>query len=309
VAAIALAIGAVAGSGLVASAQEGGPVRIAVNPWVGSEANAAVVAHILENQLGYDVELINIDENTVWQGFETGEVDAILEVWGHDADRTQYVDELGVAQDAGLMGVNGVIGWYVPGWMVEEYPDITNWENLNEYAELFRTSESGEKGQFLIGDPSFVTNDESLIANLGLDFQVVAAGSEPALIESFTQATRQRTPVIGYFYDPQWAWSQEPLLSEPLVKIDLPAWTEGCDAVPEEVACDYPAYPLWKAIRTEFAEAGGPAVDLIKGFSWSNLDQNTVSAYISNEGMSAEDAAARWVEENPDKVAAWLPAA
>jgi glycine betaine/proline transport system substrate-binding protein len=309
VAAIVLAAATVATSGSVALAQDAGPVRIAVNPWVGSEANAAVIAHILESQLGYDVELINIDENTVWQGFETGEVDAILEVWGHDADRALYIDDLGVAQDAGPMGVNGVIGWYVPGWMVEEYPDITDSENLNEYAELFRTSESGDKGQFLIGDPSFVTNDEALITNLGLDFQVVAAGSEPALIESFTQATEQRTPLIGYFYDPQWAHSQEPLLSAPLVKVNLPEWTEGCDAVPEEVACDYPAYPLWKAVRTEFAESGGAAYELISNFSWSNLDQNTVSAYISNEGLSAEEAAARWVEENPDKVAAWLPAA
>ena len=162
-AAIFLAAATVAASGSVAVAQDAGPVRIAVNPWVGSEANAAVVAYILESQLGYDVELINIDENTVWQGFETGEVDAILEVWGHDADRALYIDDLGVAQDAGPMGVNGVIGWYVPGWMVEDYPDITDWENLNEHAELFRTSESGDKGQFLIGDPSFVTNDEALI--------------------------------------------------------------------------------------------------------------------------------------------------
>ena len=137
----------------------------------------------------------------------------------------------------------------------------------------------------------------------------MAAGSEPALIESFTQATEQRTPLIGYFYDPQWAWSQEPLLSAPLVKVNLPEWTEGCDAVPEDVACDYPAYELWKAVRTEFAETGGDAYELIANFSWSNLDQNTVSAYISNEGLSAEEAAARWVEENPDKVAAWLPAA
>ena len=306
--ALVLVVAAIAGSGLAAVAQEAGPVRIAVNPWVGSEANAAVVAHLLENELGYDVELVNIDENTVWQGFETGEIDAILEVWGHDADRQLYIDEKGVAQDAGLMGVNGVIGWYVPGWMAEEYPDITDWENLNEYAELFRTSESGDKGQFLLGDPSYVSNDEALISNLGLDFTVVTGGSEATLIESFNQATEQRTPLLAYFYEPQWAWSQEPLLSDPLVRVKLPEWTEGCDAVPEDVACDYPEYPLWKAVRTEFAEGGGAAYELIENFEWTNIDQATVSAYISNEGMSPEEAAARWVEENPDKVAAWLPA-
>src|SRR3712207_7504448 len=53
----------------------------------------------------------------------------------------------------------GQIGWWVPPWMVEEYPDILDWQNLNKYADLFKTSESGGKGQLLDGDPSFVTND------------------------------------------------------------------------------------------------------------------------------------------------------
>jgi glycine betaine/proline transport system substrate-binding protein len=308
-AAVALALVASAAFGPGAGAQEIGPVRLAVNPWTGSAANVAVVAHLLENELGYEVELINIDENTAWQGFETGEVDAILEIWGHDADRALYIDEKGVAQDAGPMGVNGVIGWYVPGWMAEEYPGITDWENLNEHAELFRTSESGDKGQFLLGDPSYVSNDAALIENLGLEFTLVTGGSEAALIESFAQATNQRTPLLAYFYEPQWAWSQPPLLEQPLVKVNLPPWTEGCDAVPEEVACDYPSYELWKAVSTTFAENGGAAYELIRNFDWTNVDQATVSAYIDNEGMSAEDAAARWVEENPGKVAAWLPAA
>jgi glycine betaine/proline transport system substrate-binding protein len=81
--------------------------------------------------------------------------------------------------------------------MAEEYPDITDWQNLDTYAELFRTSESGDKGQFLGGDPSYVSNDAALIDNLELDFQLVNSGSEAALIESFRQATIQRTPLLG----------------------------------------------------------------------------------------------------------------
>ena len=162
------------------------------------------------------------EEGVDWQGFETGEVDAILEVWGHDADRKTFIDDKKVAQDAGKMGVNGTIGWYVPGWMAKEHPDITDWNNLNKYADLFKTSESGDKGQFLLGDPSYVSNDQAIIDNLKLNYKVVAGGSEAALIESLKQATTQKTPLLAYFYDPQWAWSQEPLKSEPLVKINLP---------------------------------------------------------------------------------------
>ena len=63
---------------------EGGTVNIAINPWVGYEANAAVVAHLLENELGYTVNKKDLKEDVSWQGFETGEVDAVVENWAHD---------------------------------------------------------------------------------------------------------------------------------------------------------------------------------------------------------------------------------
>ena len=72
--------------------------------------------------------------------------------------------------------------------MAEQYPDITDWNNLNKYADMFKTSESGGKGQLLDGDPSFVTNDEALVKNLNLNYKVVYAGSEAALIQAFRQA-------------------------------------------------------------------------------------------------------------------------
>lgn len=56
----------------------------------------------------------------------------------------------------------------------------------------------------------------------------------------------------------------------------------------------------------EFAESGSPAHDLVRNFSWTNDDQNLVAKYIAEDKMSLEDAAAKWVEENRDKVDAWL---
>ena len=44
----------------------------------------------------------------------------------------------------------------------------------------------------------------------------------------------------------------------------------------------------------------------MKNFEWTNDDQNQVAAYITSDGMSPEDAAAKWIEDNPDKVDAWL---
>jgi glycine betaine/proline transport system substrate-binding protein len=281
---------------------EKGTVKIAINPWVGAEANVAVVKSLLEDKLGFTVTATPLAEEVAWPGFDTGEIDAILENWGHPDLEKTYITDKGVAQDAGLNGVDGIIGWYVPEWMATQYPDIVDSVNLNKYAELFKTSESGDQGQFLGSDPTFVTNDEALIKNLDLNFKVVYSGSEAATITAFQQATDQKTPLIGYFYDPQWLHSKIKL-----VKINLPAWTEGCDTDPKKVACDYPLYKLNKIVAKTLADSGNEAYTLIKNFSWTNADQNLVADYITNQGMTADEAGDKWVAENEAKWSAWMP--
>ncbi|WP_430297142.1 ABC transporter substrate-binding protein [Sinomonas sp. B1-1] len=278
-----------------------GTFNMAVNPWVGYEADAYVVGTLAKEKLGCTVNYKTLKEEVAWQGFGSGEVDAVIENWGHPDLTEKYIKQQKTAVDAGPTGNTGVIGWFVPPWMAKQYPDITDGANLNKYADLFKTSESGGQGQLLDGDPSFVTNDEALVKNLGLNFKVVYAGSEPALIQAFRQAEQNHTPLIGYFYDPQWFMAEVPL-----VKVNLPAYTDGCDADAAKVACDYPKYDLNKIASTKFANSGSPAYKLVKNFTWTNEDQNTVSGYIARDGMDPAAAAKKWIDANPDKVAAWL---
>lgn len=279
-----------------------GTVTIAVNPWVGYEANVAVVSYLAKTQLGCTVVEKELTEEAAWNGLANGEVDAILENWGHDDLKKANIDQKRVVVEHGITGNKGIIGWYVPPWMVEEYPDITDWRNLNKYAHLFRTDKSGGKGQLLDGDPSYVTNDEALVRNLDLDYTVVYAGSEDVLIEEFRRAQSTRTPLLGYFYSPQW------LLTEVrLAHIKLPAYTPGCDADPKKVACDYQPYDLDKIVNKKFAESGSPAATLIKNFRWTDADQNAVAYDLAQRKMSRDAAAKRWLDAHPATWQRWLP--
>jgi glycine betaine/proline transport system substrate-binding protein len=289
--------------GTAAAGGKCGTFNIAVNPWVGYEADAAVVGYVAEKNLGCTVTKKDLKEEVSWQGFGTGEVDVVLENWGHDDLVKKYIDEQKTAVDVGSTGNEGVIGWYVPPWMAQKYPDILDWKNLNKYAAQFKTSESGGKGQLLDGDPSFVTNDEALVKNLKLDYKVVYAGSEAALITAFRQAEAKKKPLLGYFYAPQWFLSEVALK-----KVALPAYTDGCDADAAKIACDYPTYDLNKVASAKFMSSGSPAAALVKNFKWTNDDQNLVAKYIAEDKLTPEAAAKKWVDANPDKVKAWLPA-
>jgi glycine betaine/proline transport system substrate-binding protein len=302
---VTLAVSGCGGASSTAADSAGskGVVKIAVNPWVGYEADAAVVGYLLEHELGYKVEKKNLKEEISWQGFESGDVDAVLENWGHDDLKKTYIQDKKVAVEVGPTGNKGVIGWYVPQWMADKYPDITDWKNLGRYAAMFKTSESGGKGQLLDGDPSYVTNDEALVANLKLNYKVVYSGSEAALIKAAQQATAQKKPLLFYFYEPQWLFSKEKY-----VRVKLPAYTAGCDTDAKKIACDYPDYDLDKIASKKFADTGGAAYQLIKNFRWTNDDQNLVSDYITNQGMTAEQAGEKWVKEHESTWKPWIPA-
>ncbi|MEU3690586.1 ABC transporter substrate-binding protein [Streptomyces narbonensis] len=285
-----------------ADAKSSRTVTLSTQSWVGAQANVAVAGYLLEHELGYRVDTVQIDEVPAWDALSQGRVDAILEDWGHPEQEKRYIDDKGTIARGGDLGVTGHIGWYVPTYFAEQHPDVTDWRNLNEYADEFRTAESGGKGQLLDGSPSYVTNDKALVNSLDLDYQVVFAGSEAAQITQIKQFAKERKPFLTYWYKPQWLFEKVPM-----TEVKLPAYKEGCDADPEKVACAYPHTPLQKFLNARFADGGGDAAAFLKKFRWTTEDQNEVALMIAEQKLSPQEAAGRWVKENETTWRAWLP--
>ena len=298
------------GSSPAASLAACGTVNIADNAWVGYEADVAVVAYLLKNELGCTVNIKNITEQVSWQGFPTGDVDVILENWGHADLAKQYITDQKVAVDLGSQGNQGIIGWYIPKVYADAHPNLltansdpkTFADALNAVASDFATSESGGKGQILDGDPSYVTNDEALVNGLGLNYKVVYSGSEAASDKAIKAAIDAGKPILAYYWEPNWFSTQVDL-----VHLKLPAYTDGCDSNPKSMTCDYPPYPLNKVASAAFMNSGSPAATLIKNFTWTNDDQNTVATDIAQNKMTDDAAAKKWLDAHPDVWKAWMP--
>jgi len=79
-------------------------VTIAVLPWSGYEANAAVVQTILEKQLHYKVVLKKMTAGDAWTAIGGGSLDVMLENWGHAAQEKEYIDDKKTLVKAGLTG-------------------------------------------------------------------------------------------------------------------------------------------------------------------------------------------------------------
>ncbi|MFH9090362.1 ABC transporter substrate-binding protein [Streptomyces sp. NPDC017673] len=276
-------------------------VTLSVQSWVGAQSNVAVAQYILEHKLGYRVDTVQVDEVPAWDALSQGRVDALLEDWGHPDQEKRYVQDKKTIARGGDLGVTGHIGWFVPTYLAKEHPDITDWRNLNKYASLFRTPESGGKGQLMDGSPSYVTNDKALVKNLKLDYQVVFAGSEAAQITQMKQFAKEKKPFLTYWYSPQWLFEKVPM-----TEVKLPPYKEGCDADAAKVACSYPHTPLQKYLNAGFAKSGGKAAAFLKKFRWTTEDQNEVSLMIAEQKLDPQEAAKRWVDSHPAVWKKWL---
>ncbi|MEU7420238.1 ABC transporter substrate-binding protein [Streptomyces antibioticus] len=277
-------------------------VTLSVQSWVGAQANVAVAQYLLESELGYRVDTVQVDEVPAWDALSQGRVDAILEDWGHPDQEKRYVHDKKTIARGGGLGVTGHIGWYVPAYFAKQHPDVTDWKNLDRYADEMRTPESGGKGQLLDGSPSYVTNDKALVKNLDLDYQVVFAGSEAAQITQITRFAKEKKPFLTYWYAPQWLFEKVPM-----TEVRLPAYEEGCDADPAKVACAYPHTPLQKYLNADFARNGGDAAAFLKKFRWTTEDQNEVSLMIADQKLTPREAAEKWADRHASTWKAWLP--
>ena len=158
-----------------------GTVVLNENSWVGSTANVYVVKNVLEKKLKCSVKVTNITEGQPsFQAMADSKIDVVLEDWDNTlvASNKKYLTSKSIVP-IGNNGIAGIIGWYIPRYLLKQYPMFKTWKGLKGRESVFKTAESSPNaGTFLGGDPSYVQKDRALIKELGLNLKHVV--SEPS---------------------------------------------------------------------------------------------------------------------------------
>ncbi len=287
--------------------QEKIALKLAANPWSASKLNVAIAKILLEEKLGYKVEIVDIDENAQWPALAKGDLHASLEVWpsGHAANVAEYIDKQKAVENGGPLGVVGKIGWYIPTYLLKDHPELATWEGFTkpETAKLFATAETGDSGQFLTGDPSWVQYDADIIQNLKMDFKVITGGSEEAVLSAVSAAYSRQAPVLFYFWTPHSIHAKYDL-----TEVKLPEHTDACYAKIEShgVDCDYPSDVLFKVFWGGLKDAAPDAYAFLKNMNYDTKTQIQLIAAVELDKKSVDEAAKAWVDANEAVWSKWL---
>jgi glycine betaine/proline transport system substrate-binding protein len=285
-------------------------IRVAHNDWLGATINDAIAKILLEEKLGYRVELVPAGTSTQWPLLAQGNLHVALEIWpsGHKGEIDRYLVSEGTVENAGALGPVARKGFYFPTYLLDKYPELTTWTAYTDPSgpvTLFRTKASGDKGQLLSGDPTWVTYDDQLIKNLNLQLVSVYAGSEDAEVDALRTAYASHEPLLLFFWLPHWAFN-----AYDLTKLELPAYSDACyaRAAAAGVDCDYPPEQLTKVVWSGLKTYAPSAYELVRRFSYSTLDQVKLMGRVKIAGLTVEDAAREWVNQNEDVWRAWVVA-
>ena len=271
-------------------------IKIARNNWSASAVEVEIFKQLVEANLCNPVEILDIDENAMFAGMSTGDVDVNLEVWpsGVVPEEQAFIDDGSVA-NMGNLGAEGKIGWFVSDYALTQFPQLSSWEGLKDpaVAKAFATAATGDKGRFLGMDPSFSQYDEAIIKNLGIPFTVQFSGSEAATQAEIAALSAEQKPVIVYYWSPSGAVGKYNLKN-----LALPTPTVDCAAEGDKCDGDYPVDTLFKIASAKLEAKDARVFNFVKNFVLSTDDQLSFLGPVDIDGVEPAQAAADWIAAN-----------
>ena len=305
------ALGAATGIALVlgtalADVESAEPIKFTQGDWTTIQLNTEIMTRVLQ-KMGYNTEMVPTEYLAQLEAVKSGDVSVAMEIWFTTA-AAQFAEAVasGKAADYGETGMLAKEEWWFPRYMVEQCPGLPDWKALNDCAKLFATSETGEKGRYIMGPQSWGGYDEERVKALGLNWQVVYAGNDATLNAEVKSAYERKAPVMAWVYAPNWTTSVYDGQW-----IEFPKYEDACYTDPKwggnpDLAydCGKPSGPIkklgWAGLEGKWPKAAAA----IRKFSMDNETIGLLAKKVDVEGMSVPDVAEKWVADNE---AIWKP--
>jgi len=299
-----------AASPALAAAESQDPIKITLHDWTGQFITSKIMGEVLK-KAGYNVEYVQADYLAQFAGLKTGDLTLAMEIWattGQEALNEAVAS--GKVENLGETGMLAKEEWWFPEYMKEKCPGLPDWTALKEpaCAEAFSTPETAPKGRYLSGPVTWGGFDEERVEALGLDFEVVHAGTDAALFAELESAYQRQAPIMLWIYSPHWApakykgeWVAFPEY-EPACYTD-PAWGINPDATHD---CGKPHGPIWKAGWAGIKDKWPGAYKAIKAFNLSSDEMNAMVAAVDLDGKEVDAVVADWVAKNEDRWKTWI---
>ena len=263
--------------GKVDTGGEGKIVRLGYVSWAEGIAMTFLAEAVLEDRMGYDVELTMADPAPIFTSLANGDLDFFLDAWlpvTHKPYMEKYGDRL---VDLGHNYRGARIGLVVPAYL-----SISSIPGLAEKSQLFGGTITG-----IDSGAGIMVATRKAIEQYGLDMRLLTS-SGAAMTASLKDAIEARQPIVVTGWKPHWMFARWDLKF-----LDDPRNVYG------EVE------NIHTIARPDIQQDLPEVVNLFRRFMLTDKQIGTLMDAM-NQAESQPAAARGWMEEHADLVESWL---
>lgn len=284
------------------------PIKLTTHDWSGQVITTTIMAEVLK-KAGYNVELVQADYLAQFAGLKTGDLHVAMEIW--ETTGREAMDEAtasGQVVNLGETGMQAIEEWWYPAYMEERCPGLPDWTALLDCADAFSTAETASKGRYLGGPVTWGGFDEERVEALGLDFEVVHAGTDAALFAELEAAYQRQDPIILWLYSPHWAPAKYDGKFVQFPPYSVECYTDPAVGVNPDAThdCGKPTGPIWKVAWKGVAEKWPGAAKAIENFRISNDEMGALVGKVDLEGQPIDAVVAEWMAANEATWSQWI---
>lgn len=293
---------------VLADVESQDPIKLTTHDWTGQIITTTIMGEILQ-KAGYNIEYVQADYIAQFAGLKTGDLHVAMEIW--ETTGREAMDEAtgtGKVVNLGESGMTAIEEWWYPGYMEELCPGLPDWQAMNDCAEEFATPETAPLGRYLGAPVTWGGFDEERIEALGLDFEVVHAGTDAALFAELESAYQRKAPIVLWLYSPHWAPAKYEGSYIEFPEYSVECYNDPSVGINPDAAydCGKPVGPIWKVAWSGVEEKWPGAVAAIKAFDIGNEAMGALITQVDLDGVSVDDAVAEWLSANEETWSGWI---
>lgn len=305
------------------SCNGGQPVRFADQNWESASFTTHVFVRILRDAFGCDTEIVPGTPAAAEAALAQDDLQVIAEIW---SGRSAIIEDAIAAGRVRVVGdtLEGGAeqGWYVPEFVIKGdaergiaplAPELETWRDLPRYKELFRDPESPDKGRFLNCPTGWVCEgtNSRLLSLYGLDehYTNFRAGTGAALDAAISSAHERGQPLLFYYWEPAGLMAKYRLHRIGLPPFDQACWDVIVSGEGQACPTDFLKARLAVAVSTPFAQANPAIIGFLERVSFAPGQLNQAILEMTEQRISGDAMAERFLKDNPQLWSAWLDAA
>lgn len=298
-----------------------GRVTIADMNWSSATLMANIDQFILSEGYGCDAELIPGDTMPTGASMlEKGEPDIAPEMWANSMLKAleKGVEEKRLRLAVKSLSDGGEEGFWVPKYLVDQYPELATIAGVLQHPELFEHPEDDSLAAFYNCPAGW--NCEISAANLfkafnmeERGFELVNSGSSAGLSGSIAKAYEREKGWLGYY------WAPTPVLGKyEMVKVDFGTGVDEKhykECITQEDCLDpkptmYPPALVVTVATESFAKKEPEAYRYFTKRTFKNKDMNKLLAWMEENQAEGSIAAEHFLVNHEDIWRQWVsPAA